>query len=171
MKVACTVRSGGKSTLTADSGRVSKSSGLPIAIRIPTDATNAMSLTTGTYNQRLYYRVMYKTNLSDYRVLATNLLTTNNYTLALSATALGLAQGEYVTDFRFEFGTVPSGFASSVKPTLTVMVKGELADGYQIINRADVGGQYLNEWQTAKATWATVVRRYTLPAPLPKTGY
>jgi len=139
--------------------------------RIPTDATNTMSLTTGTYNQRLYYRVMYKTNLSDYRVLATNLLTTNNYTLALSATALGLAQGEYVTDFRFEFGTVPSGFASSVKPTLTVMVKAELADGYQIINRADVGGQYLNEWQTAKATWATVVRRYTSPAPLPKTGY
>jgi len=139
--------------------------------RIPTDATNAMSLTTGTYNQRLYYRVMYKTNLSDYRVLAKNLLTTNNYTLALSASALGLAQGEYVTDFRFEFGTVASGFASSVKPTLTVMVKGDLADGYQIINRADVGGQYLNEWQTATTAWATVVRRYEPTTPLPKTGY
>ena len=114
---------------------------------------------------------MYKTNLSDYRVLAKNLLTTNNYTLALSASALGLAQGEYVTDFRFEFGTVANGFASSVKPTLTVMVKGELADGYQIVNRADVGGQYLNEWQTATTAWATVVRRYQPATPLPKTGY
>jgi len=171
MKVACTVRSGGKSTLTADSGRVSKSSGLPIAIRIPTDATNAMSLTTGTYNQRLYYRVMFKTNLNDYRVLATNLLTSNNYSMSLSADALGLSQGEYVTDVRFEFGTVASGFKSMTKPTLQVMVKGDLADGYQIINRADVGGKYLNEWQTAKASWATVVRRYQPTTPLPKTGY
>lgn len=41
---------------------------------------------------------------------------------------------------------------------------------YQIINRADVGGQYLNEWQTAKTTWVTTVRRFNT-TPLPKTGY
>ena len=35
---------------------------------------------------------------------------------------------------------------------------------------ADVGGQYLNEWQTAKATWVTTVRRFN-NTPLPKTGY
>lgn len=139
--------------------------------RIPTDATNAMSLTTGTYNQRLYYRVMFKTNLNDYRVLATNLLTSNNYSMSLAADALGLSQGEYVTDVRFEFGTVASGFKSVTKPTMTVMVKGTVADGYQIVNRADVGGKYLNEWQTAKASWATVVRRYQPTTPLPKTGY
>ena len=171
MKVACTVRSGGKSTLTADSGRVSKSSGLPIAIRIPTDATNAMSLTTGTYNQRLYYRIMFKTNVNDYRLLAKDLLTTNNYSVALSAEALGLGTGEYVTDIRFEFGTVPSGFASVTKPTLQVMVKGDVAAGYNIVNRADVGGQYLNEWQTATASWLTVVFRPADTTPLPKTGY
>ncbi len=114
---------------------------------------------------------MFKTNLSDYRVLANNLLTSNNYSLTLSATALGLAQGEYVTDVRFEFGTVASGFASQVKPTMQVMVKGTVADGYQIINRCDVGGQYLNEWQTARAAWVTVVYRYQPITPLPKTGY
>ena len=139
--------------------------------RIPTDATNAISLTTGTYNQRLYYRIMFKTNVNDYRLLAKDLLTTNNYSVALSPEALGLGTGEYVTDVRFEFGTVPSGFASVTKPTLQVMVKGDVADGYNIVNRADVGGQYLNEWQTANAQWLTVVFRPADTSPLPKTGY
>ena len=138
--------------------------------RIPTDATRAISVTTGTYNARLYYKVTFKTNLSDYRTLASNLLTSNNYSLSLNAATLGLVQGEYVTDVRFEFGTVPSGFASVVKPTMRVQVLGTVSNGYQIINRADVGGQYLNEWQTAKATWVTTVRRFN-NTPLPKTGY
>lgn len=138
--------------------------------RIPTDAARAISITTGTYNQRLYYKVTFKTNLNDYRTLASNLLTSNNYSLSLNANTLGLAQGEFVTDVRFEFGTVASGFASVMKPTMRVQVLGTVANGYQIINRADVGGQYLNEWQTAKATWATVVRRFHNPQ-LPKTGY
>ena len=138
--------------------------------RIPTDATRAISVTTGTYNTRLYYKVTFKTNLNDYRTLASNLLTSNNYSLSLNATTLGLVQGEYVTDVRFEFGTVPSGFASVVKPTMRVQVLGTVSNGYQIINRADVGGQYLNEWQTAKATWVTTVRRFN-NTPLPKTGY
>ena len=138
--------------------------------RIPTDAARAISITTGTYNQRLYYKVTFKTNLNDYRTLASNLLTSNNYSLSLNANTLGLSQGEFVTDVRFEFGTVASGFASVMKPTMRVQVLGTVANGYRIINRADVGGQYLNEWQTAKATWATVVRRFHNPQ-LPKTGY
>ena len=138
--------------------------------RIPTDATRALSISTGTYNARLYYKVTFKTNLNDYRTLASNLLTSNNYSLSLNATTLRLAQGEYVTDVRFEFGTVPSGFSSVVKPTMRVQVLGTVSNGYQIINRADVGGQYLNEWQTAKTTWVTTVRRFNT-TPLPKTGY
>lgn len=138
--------------------------------RIPTDATRAMSISTGTYNQRLYYKVTFKTNLNDYRTLASNLLTANNYSLSLNAAALGLVQGEYVTDVRFEFGTVPSGFSSVVKPTMRVQVLGTVSNGYQIINRADVGGKYLNEWQTAKSPWITTVRRFNT-TPLPKTGY
>jgi len=138
--------------------------------RIPTDTTRAVSMSTGTYNQRMYYKVTFKTNLNDYRTLASNLLTTNNYSLSLNATTLGLVQGEYVTDVRFEFGTVPSGFASVVSPTMRVQVLGTVSNGYHIINRADVGGLYLNEWETAKATWVTTVRRFQ-NSTLPKTGY
>ena len=138
--------------------------------RIPTDATRALSISTGTYSARLYYKVTFKTNLNDYRTLASNLLTSNNYSLSLNAATLRLVQGEYVTDVRFEFGTVPSGFSSVMKPTIRVQVLGTMSNGYQIINRADVGGQYLNEWQTAKTTWVTTVRRFNT-TPLPKTGY
>lgn len=138
--------------------------------RLPTDAVRGMSISTGTYNQRLYYKVTFKTNLNDYRTLASNLLTSNNYSLTLNATTLGLVQGEYVTDVRFEFGTVASGFASVTKPTMRVQILGTVSNGYQIINRADAGGKYLNEWQTAKATWITTVRRFQ-SAKLPKTGY
>jgi len=139
--------------------------------RIPTDATRGISMTTGTYSSRLYYRVTYKTNVYDYRVLASNLLTTNNYSLTLSATGLGLGSGEYVTDVRYEFGTVPSGFKSVGKPTMTVQVLGTVSNGYQIINRADVGGKYLNEWQTAKTSWVTKVFKFATSTTLPKTGY
>lgn len=139
--------------------------------RIPTDATRGVSITTGTYSSRLYYRVTYKTNVYDYRVLASNLLTTNNYALTLSPTALGLGSGEYVTDVRCEFGTVPSGFKSVVKPTMTVQVLGTVSNGYQIINRANVGGKYLNEWQTAKTSWVTKVYKFATNTTLPKTGY
>ena len=138
--------------------------------RLPTDAVRGMSISTGTYNQRLYYKVTFKTNLNDYRTLANNLLTSNNYSLTLNAATLGLVQGEYVTDVRFEFGTVASGFASVTKPTMRVQVLGTVSNGYQIINRADAGGKYLNEWQTAKVTWITTVRRFQ-SAKLPKTGY
>jgi len=79
-------------------------------------------------------------------------------------------QGEYVTDVRFEFGTVAPGFQTFINPTIRVQVLGTVSNGYQIINRADVGGKYLNEWETAKATWVTVVRRFNNPT-LPKTGY
>ncbi|MPM99934.1 hypothetical protein SDC9_147129 [bioreactor metagenome] len=98
-------------------------------------------------------------------------MTTNNYALTLSPTALGLGSGEYVTDVRCEFGTVPSGFQSVVKPTMTVQVLGTVSNGYQIINRADVGGKYLNEWQTAKTSWVTKVYKFATNTTLPKTGY
>ena len=47
------------------------------------------------------------------------------------------------------------------------------ANGYQLINRADVGGKYQGTWQTAQATWVTIIRKLTntVVPTLPKTGY
>ena len=46
--------------------------------RIPTDAVRAATLTTGTYNARVWYKITFKTNMNDYRTLADNLLSTND---------------------------------------------------------------------------------------------
>ena len=138
--------------------------------RIPTDATRGTVLTTGTYSARLHYRVLYKTNYTTaYQVLASNLLTTSSYSFSLNA--IPMQAGEYVTDIYFDFGKVPVGFQSTANPTLTVQVLGTVPNGYQIVNRADVGGKYQGTWQTAQATWVTIVRRLTTTPTLPQTGY
>ena len=125
-------------------------------------------LTTGAYNQRLNYRILYKTNYNDYRVLASNLLTTNNHSYRLSA--LPLSFGEVGTDVYFDFGTVPAGFQSLTQPTLTVQVSPSAVSGYQVTNRADAGGKYGSVWETGNAGWVTIVRNLTSKT-LPKTGY
>ena len=136
--------------------------------QFPTDCSTAKTITTGTYNTRLNYQITYKTNYNDYRVLATNLLSTNNYAFDLSA--VQLMQGEVVTDVRLEFGKVPAGFASVVKPTVTVQTSASLANGYQVVNRVDAGGQYMSQWETGRAAWITLIVRLNEPT-LPKTGY
>ena len=139
--------------------------------KIPYDVTTASALTTGTYNERLTYRILYKTNYNDYRVLASNLLSTNNYSFGLSG--LQLMAGEVVTDIYFDFGTVPSGFQSVTKPTLMVSVNPRTANKYYVTNRADAGGKFGETWQSANASWITIVRNLTpVRKPLlPKTGY
>ena len=102
-------------------------------------------------------------------MLASNLLSTNNYSFALNA--IPTQAGEVVTDICFDFGKVPVGFQSVAGPTLSVIVNGNTVNGYQLVNRADAGGQYQGTWQTAQASWVTIVRKYTTTPDLPKTGY
>lgn len=138
--------------------------------RIPTDVARATVLSTGTYSARLNYRILYKTNYqANYQVLASNLLTSNNYSFSLNA--IPMQAGEVVTDIYFDFGKVPVGFQSVTGPTLTVNVLGTAVNGYQMVNRADVGGKYQGTWQTANASWVTIIRRYGTTPTLPKTGY
>lgn len=138
--------------------------------KIPYDVARATTLTTGTYSARLNYRILYKTNYqTTYQVLASNLLTSNNYSFALNA--IPMQAGEVVTDIYFDFGKVPVGFQSVAGPTLSVIVNGNTVNGYQLVNRADAGGQYQGTWQTAQANWVTIVRKYTTTPDLPKTGY
>lgn len=138
--------------------------------RIPTDIARVTTLTTGTYSARLNYRILYKTNyMANYQVLASNLLTSNNYSFALNA--IPMQAGEVITDVYFDFGRVPVGFQSVYNPTLSVMVNGNAVNGYYMTNRADVGGKYQGTWQTANASWVTIIQRYGNIPTLPKTGY
>ena len=76
------------------------------------------SIVTGTYNFPGTYKITYRVNGGEYRTLADNLSTSKNYTLAASATALGLASNERVTEIMFVFGQAPAGFAQVEKPML-----------------------------------------------------
>ena len=138
--------------------------------KVPYDVARATTLTTGTYSVRLNYRILYKTNYNaSYQVLASNLLTSNNYSFALNA--IPMQAGEAITDAYFDFGKVPVGFQSVVSPTLSVMTYANAVNGYRMVNRADVGGKYQGTWQTAQASWVTIIQRLCSTPTLPKTGY
>ena len=140
--------------------------------RIPTDATRATKITTGTFNERMYYKITYKTNYRDYMTLADNLLTSNDYEYSLHPNVLGLQNGEYVTDVRLEFPKVSPGFKQIKSMQVFCQVLPTVPNGYNIMNRADVGGRYGNEWESAKTSWNTSVRATQIQTvKLPKTGY
>ena len=138
---------------------------------LPTDAVRIGEIVTGTWSDKLQYSITYCTNKSDdYEVAEDGLYSNVSYDVDLSAEALHLKRGEYVTDVRFEFGTVPAGFHEVKAPEFYVTTLASLADGYRIINRTDTGGQRNGKWAVYKDTWVTVVWN-TPKTDLPKTGY
>lgn len=126
---------------------------------------------TGTYNQQLSYKIVYKTNLKDsYQTLADSLSTTKNYVLEASPAALGLASNERVTEIMFVFGTVKGGFGQVETAYIHGNVVNGLANGSSIVNVADIGGVYNGQWIQAVSRWVTKVYAKTITT-LPKTGY
>ena len=137
---------------------------------LPTFAALDM-IVTGTYNVPGNYKIVYKTNYSgdNWRVLADNLSTQQNYVLDASPAVLGLGSGERVTEFMVSFGIVPSNFRQVEAPAVYCIASKWLTNGSQIVNQADVGGVHNGQWTMATSRWVT--RIYKLTQPLPRTGY
>lgn len=128
-------------------------------------------IVTGSYNQPLSYKVVYKTNLSgDYRTLADNLSTSKVYVLEARPAVLGLAANERVTEVMFVFGNVKAGFAQVETPYIYATARSGLANNASVVNVADVGGLYNGQWIQAVSRWLTTVYTKTT-VKLPKTGY
>ena len=128
-------------------------------------------IVTGSYNQPLSYKVVYKTNLSgDYRTLADNLSTSKVYVLDARPAVLGLAANERATEVMFVFGNVKAGFAQVETPYIYATARSGLANNSGIVNVADVGGLYNGQWIQAVSRWLTTVYTKTT-VKLPKTGY
>ena len=135
---------------------------LPAQVRLET-------VVTGTWNFPGTYKIVYKVNgAGDYRTLADNLSTAKNYTLAATATALGLAANERVTEIMFVFGQAPAGFAQVETPYLYCKAVAGLPAG-SFVNVADAGGVYNGTWVQAVSRWVTSV--YGRTPTLPRTGY
>ena len=136
---------------------------LPAEVRLDT-------VVTGTYNFPGTYKITYRVNGGEYQTLAENLSTSKNYTLAASATALGLASNERVTEVMFVFGQAPAGFAQVEKPYLHCTAVANLAST-SFVNVADVGGVYNGQWVQAVSRWVTTVYGKPVIPTLPRTGY
>ncbi len=136
---------------------------LPAEVRLDT-------VVTGTYNFPGTYKITYRVNGGEPRTLADNLSTSKNYTLAASATALGLASNERVTEIMFVFGQAPGGFAQVEKPMLYCTAVKRIAST-SFVNVADVGGVYGGIWVQAVSRWVTTVYGKPIVPSLPKTGY
>ena len=139
--------------------------------QLPTQVTLS-KIVTGSYNQPLSYKVVYKTNLSgDYRTLADNLSTSKVYVLDARPAVLGLAANERVTEVMFVFGNVKAGFAQVETPYIYATARSGLANNASVVNVADVGGLLYNgQWIQAVSRWLTTVYTKTT-VKLPKTGY
>ena len=138
---------------------------------LPAHAVRLDRVFTGTFNQSVRYSIMFRTNINDtWRVAYDNLLSTSNNALVMSPAALGLASNEFVTEFMFSFGTVRAGFRSVEAPRVEGTVRDGLQNGYEFVNRVDIGGKTGSEWVVGNNVWVTRVFRPT-HGPHPRTGW
>ena len=119
---------------------------------------------TGTYNQDVKYNLYYKSNLSgDYILLMEDLNSKENYEINFDEE---LAQNEYLTEIKLEFGTVDSGFSSNENPHIFATIKNDVKSESTFTNVANVSGNYEEYKVHDKSKWKTFC--YKL---LPKTGF
>lgn len=119
---------------------------------------------TGTYNQDVKYNLYYKSNLSgDYILLMEDLNSKENYEINFDEE---LAQNEYLTEIKLEFGTVDSGFSSNENPHIFATIKNDVKSESTFTNVANVSGNYEDYKVHDKSKWKTFC--YKL---LPKTGF
>ncbi len=132
--------------------------------------TKITKLYTGTWNENLRYKVLYKTNFSnEYKLFRDDLFTSNMYELNFET--IPLQVDEYITDYIFEFGTVKAGFKEVQAPFAFVRVNNYLKDGSDFINYTEVMGEYNKIIVSANCSWRTIIYNKTLPiVKLPKTG-
>lgn len=167
-------------------------------IKVPTDGARAGTFYTGTWTGvATTYYIEYKTNMSDYRTLATGLNSKSQYSYDLSSLAMGLGASEYVTDIRMVFPVAAAGMKESMAPVLYVRTLPIVVNGFQLINRAEAGcqgqasnsvftsgsgssgaasadsgssagsGNIANGWVSSTSQSTTVVNNYTWQYPLP----
>lgn len=138
---------------------------------LPVEAVRLDKIITGTWNQKLSYKIVYKTNMNGYRTLADNLDTAKNNVIAASPAALGLPSNEYVTEIMFVFGTVKSGFSQVETPYIYCNVLPNVYHEQRFTNHTDVGGLHQNQWIMSNDRWVTVVYGKKEAQKLPRTGY
>ena len=137
---------------------------------LPYEYVRITKLFTGTYNEDLDYVVKYKTNKSeDYIEYGTYNTQKNNY---IDFTSVELADDEYITDFKVEFGTVMPGFEAVEKPFIFAKVLPTVEPDDRWVNYTSLTGNYKEHELEDKAEWPTISYGKELEiTKLPRTGF
>ena len=137
---------------------------------LPYKYVKITKLFTGTYNEDLDYIVKYKTNKSeDYIEYGTYNTQKNNY---IDFTTVDLADNEYITDFKVEFGTVMAGFEAVEKPFIFAKVLPTVKPDDRWVNYTSLTGIYKEHELEDKAEWPTISYGKKLEIKkLPRTGF
>lgn len=104
-------------------------------------AVRLQSITTGTFNEDLKYKVTYTTNKNATKTIASNLSTTKDN--IIDFTKEKLANDEYITKFALVFDSVKSNFKSTKDITVAAKVIEGLEVNSTFKNCVVVGGTYI----------------------------
>ena len=140
--------------------------------KLPTEAVRLEKVWTGEWSERVRMDFQIRTNRkSGWRTIESGLLSTVNNEIDCSREALGLANSEYVTEFRIVCQQeVQPGFHDLTGPKIEVRVLDDVENGQKFVNKVDVGGMYGGEWVYDADGWTTIT--YNEPkGDLPKTGW
>ena len=131
--------------------------------KIPIE-TKITQMNLGTYNQENTYDLYYKTNFTeDYILLFEDISTKTEEKIDFTKE---LADGEYITNIKLDFGTVNEKFENEKEISLFAKVKENVKHGTEICNKVTLEGAYEEEKLFKEAEWKTSVYKI-----LPLTGY
>lgn len=132
---------------------------------IPSEYINVTKFKTGTYNQKIKYNFYYKTNFSndEYILMLEDISSEENYEIDFTQE---LADNEYITAIKMEFGDVDVGFCSNENPHIDATVKLSVKSEASFVNSATIKGECEGYKVKDSSKWKTFV--YKL---LPKTGF
>jgi hypothetical protein len=138
----------------------------------PVHAARLQKVETGVYNAQVNLTVGFKTNYSgEWQDWGSNIDTTQNAELNFGNI---LGQDEYITELKFDFGTVSAGFRSIEETRLYATALPTLENGQSFTNNIHMSGQ------TSEGTaihvydmWTTKIWKLVKWSPqgkLPQTG-
>lgn len=137
---------------------------------LPYEYIEMKKLFTGIYSHELTFNVLYKTNLTeDYVLLKENLNSkVNNF---VDFEEIELQEGEIVTDYKLEFGTVPKGFKAVTTPFMFAKVRSTVKAEDKWTNKVSLTATYLDVKLEDKDDWTTISYGKELEIKkLPRTG-
>ena len=137
---------------------------------LPYEYINMKYLFTGIYSHEVELKVYYKTNLTeDYTLLKENISSKAN--TFIDFTTIDLAEGEYITNYKIYFGTVPVGFKAETTPFMFAQVREDVEDNDTWINEVELSGEYAGVKVEDQDDWETKTYKKELKIKkLPRTG-